>query len=201
MPVLINFKICDNAEECNGAAACPTQAISWDEKKKSLVIDNSKCVSCGVCVPLCMVGAIKVAKNEKEFNKIKKEYVEDKRKISDLFVDRYGAQPLHKAFVIDEGKFDLEVLKYPRLVVAELFNEGSIVCLYCSIPIKDLFPKKDLKYRKVALSGKKILTKYKVTRLPALLFFNNGVLIGKIEGMFETEDINLLKSKIKSVFG
>ena len=40
MPVLINFKICDNAKECGGIAVCPTGAISYVENKESLVIDN-----------------------------------------------------------------------------------------------------------------------------------------------------------------
>lgn len=30
MPVLINFKICDNAKDCSGIAVCPTGALSWE---------------------------------------------------------------------------------------------------------------------------------------------------------------------------
>ncbi|VVB74431.1 Sulfite reductase, dissimilatory-type subunit beta [uncultured archaeon] len=199
MPLLINFKICDNAEECNGIASCPTGALSWDSKKKTIKIDNSKCVSCGVCVPTCMVGAIKVAKNEKEYSKLKKEIDADKRKVSDLFTDRYGAQPLHKAFLIDEDKFEKEVLHYHKIAVAELFNENSIICLYCSIPIKELFDGKNIKYRKVGLEGNSLLKQFDVSKLPALLFFNDGKLIGKIEGAFEPEKKAEIDSKIKSI--
>ncbi|MFA6268200.1 MAG: 4Fe-4S dicluster domain-containing protein [archaeon] len=199
MPVLINFKICDNASECNGAAICHTHAISWDEKNKTLVIDNSKCISCGKCVPTCMVDAIKVAKTQTKFEKIKKEFDKDKRKISDLFVDRYGAQALHRAFIINEAKFDIEVEKYPRLVVAELFNDQSIVCLYCSIPIKDLFPKMDIKYRKVAISDNFLLDKFGVKTLPALVFFNDGKFLGKVEGAFPPEKQSELSSLISKI--
>ena len=47
MPVLINFKICDNAKECNGIEVCPTGALSWNEEDQTIEIDNSKCIECG----------------------------------------------------------------------------------------------------------------------------------------------------------
>ena len=73
MPVLVNFKVCDNAKECGGVAICPTGAITFDEKKETLVIDNSKCISCGQCENECPIGAIRVAKDENEYKKIKEE--------------------------------------------------------------------------------------------------------------------------------
>ena len=36
MPVLINFKICDNAKECGGIEVCPTGALSYDDENKSI---------------------------------------------------------------------------------------------------------------------------------------------------------------------
>ena len=53
MAILVNFKICDNAPECLAPPACPTGAIIWNEEKKTLEIDNSKCTSCGLCIPTC----------------------------------------------------------------------------------------------------------------------------------------------------
>lgn len=199
MPVLINFKICDNAQECNGITACQTGALSWDVKKKTIKVDNSKCISCGVCVPTCMVGAIKVAKTNKEYEKLKKEIDADPRKASDLFTDRYGAQPLHKAFLIDQDKFEKEVLHYHKIVVAELFNEDSILCLYKSIPIKELFKDSSIKYRKVGLIDESLTKKYGVLALPAMLFFKEGNLLGKIEGAFSPDKKEELASKIKAI--
>ncbi len=69
MAVLINFKICDNAKECGGIAVCPTGALSWNEEKGIIQIDNDKCISCGLCEKECPIGAIMVAKNEKEYSK------------------------------------------------------------------------------------------------------------------------------------
>ena len=199
MPVLINWKICDNAKECNGIEVCPTGALSWDDKKKSIIIDNSKCLSCGACEKACMVGAIKVAKNDEEYERIKKEIDEDPRKVSDLFVDRYGAQPVHPAFLIGEEKFDLEVLESQKLTVVEVFNDDSIMCLYFSIPIKELFEGQDIKYRKVELKSDKILKKYNIKTLPALLFFKEGEFLGKIEGYYDKKKKEELLNKIKKI--
>lgn len=199
MPVLINFKICDNAKECSGIEVCPTGALSWDEKKKTIAIDNSKCISCGKCEEACPVGAIKVAKDEKEYKRIKKEIEEDSRRASDLFIDRYGATPIHPAFLIDPSKFEIQILEATRLAVAELFNNDSIRCLLYSIPIKELFKDFDVKYRKVEVKRNQLLKKYKIKELPALLFFDNGELIGKIEGYYEIKEKKELIEKINKI--
>lgn len=198
MPVLINFKICDNAKECNGIDVCPTGAIYWDEENKTIVVDNSKCTSCGLCEPACMVGAIRVGKTDEEYEKIKKEFKADKRKVSDLFVDRYGAEPVDPAFLIPEGKFDIEVLESTKTTVVELFNDDSIECLLESIPLKDLFSDADIKYRKMG-ADEEFCEKYDVKELPALLFFKDGELIGKIEGYFDVKRKNELIEKINEI--
>lgn len=148
MPVLINFKICDNAKECGGIEICPTKALSWDEKKKEIKIDNTKCINCGKCEEACPVDAIRVARNEEEYRKIKREINEDLRKVSDLFIDRYGAKPIHPGFLIPENKFNVAVLESNKLAVVEVFKQESIMCLLRSIPIKELFEDVDIKYKK-----------------------------------------------------
>ncbi|HQF36684.1 MAG TPA: hypothetical protein PLL26_03535 [Candidatus Dojkabacteria bacterium] len=57
MPVLINFKICDNSPFCDGISACPTGALYFDSQKGKICIDQSKCIECGKCT-CCSVGAI-----------------------------------------------------------------------------------------------------------------------------------------------
>ncbi len=199
MPVLINFKICDNAKECNGIAVCPTKALSWDDKKKTIIIDNSKCISCGKCESACMVDAIRVAKTSKEYEKLKKEIEKDPRKASDLFIDRYGAQPIHAAFLINEDKFNFEVLEADKLTVAELFNSESIMCLLRSIPIKELFRDADIKYRKVELKNDALLKKFDVKQLPSLLFLKDGKVIEKVEGYYDMSKKGELLEKIKRI--
>ena len=199
MSVLINFKICDNAKECGGIAICPTKAIYWNEKNNKIGIDNSKCINCFKCEPSCPISAIKVAKNEEEYKKIKKEFKEDPRKVSDLFIDRYGAQTIQKVFLIPEGKFKLEVLESAKLTAVEFFNDASIMCLLGSIPIKDLFEGLNLKYRRFYAKEDSLLKKYNIKELPALLFFKNGKLLGKIEGYFDTKKKETVKKKIKEI--
>lgn len=198
MSVLINFKICDNAKECNGIAVCPTGALFWDTKKKSVGIDNKKCVSCGKCEKSCEVSAIHVAKNAKEYTKIEKEIKEDPRKVTDLFVDRYGAQPIHTAFLIPDSKFQLEVLESEKLVAVECFDDDSVMCLLKSISIKELLRGYFVKYRKMII-GNELLGKLRIKKLPALLFFKKGKLLGKIEGYYEVKQKNELLQKIGKI--
>jgi NAD-dependent dihydropyrimidine dehydrogenase PreA subunit len=198
MSVLINFKICDNAKECGGVAVCKSGAISWDERKKTLVIDNSKCTACGLCEKACPVEAIKVAKTDEEYQKLKAEIEEDPRKVSDLFVDRYGASPINPSFVVKEKDFPVEIEGYSRLAVAELFNDESIMCLLRSIPIGELFEGKTMKYGKVKVENENLLQKYSIKVLPALLFFENGKFLGKIEGDYRMDRKKELMDLIKS---
>ena len=199
MPVLINFKICDNSKDCNGIAVCPTHTIIWNEKKKVIEIDNLKCISCGKCEESCPVNAIRVARNEQEYKKIKKEIEEDPRKVSDLFVDRYGAASVSPAFLITPDKFEVQILESTKPAVVEFFKNSSIKCLLHSIPIKELL-NIDVKYRKVDLSNDdSLLEKYKINQVPSLLFFKNGKLIGKIEGYYKIGNMKDLKKKVEDI--
>ena len=109
MAVYINFKICDNASECGGIEACPTKALTWDEEKETIKIDNDKCISCGKCEKECPIGAIRVGKTEEECKKIEREIDEDIRATKDLFVDRYGAAPLSEFFMIESSEIEEKV--------------------------------------------------------------------------------------------
>ncbi|MFQ5647992.1 MAG: 4Fe-4S binding protein [Candidatus Aenigmatarchaeota archaeon] len=199
MPVLINFKICDNSKDCSGIEVCPTGALSWDDAKKTIDIDNSKCITCGKCEPACPVGAIKVAKDQEEYNRIKKEIDEDPRKVSDLFVDRYGAQPVHHAFLIPQDKFEVQILEATQLAALELFKDETIMCLLHSIPIKQLFEGMEVKYRKMEVENDALLERYGVRELPALLFFKDGNLLGKIEGFFDVKKRRELTDRINKI--
>lgn len=185
MPVLINWKICDNSEECDGIEVCPTGAFYWDEKKKSIAIDEKKCINCGKCDNVCPVGAIRFAKNETERKKFQKEIDEDPKKVSDLFIDRYGASPVQSSSkLITPGRFNVQIIKSTRLAAIEIFDDDSIECLANSIPVRELFFGSNIRYRKMKVDDNAFLKKYKVKKLPVLLFFKNGKLLGKIEGYF-----------------
>lgn len=199
MPVLINFKICDNAKECDGIAVCPTGAISYVENKESLVIDNEKCISCGLCEKECPIGAINVAKNEEEYNKIKEMIENDPRTTKDLFVDRYGAAPLSEFFMIEPKDIDKKIIN-DKTVMIELYNDDSIQCLLKSIPIKELvkdFSESTLFYKSECNDSVK--QKYKLEELPALLVFEKGKLLGKVEGYYDENQKEKLIGQIKKI--
>ena len=202
MPVLMNFKICDNAEACNAIKVCPTKAFRWNDAKKTLEIDKDKCIECGLCATSedsCQLGVIKFAKNDEELKKIQKEIDEDPRTIKDLMVDRYGATPINKPFKCNEA--DLEkVFKSPKPLLIELYKEETIECLINSIPLKEIFNcinKDDLRFRKIKNTTEEFLTKYNIKTLPCLLYFENAELKWKIEGFYSTEEKEELFDKIK----
>ncbi|MCM1053496.1 MAG: 4Fe-4S binding protein [Ruminococcus sp.] len=198
MSVLVNFKICDNAKECGGITVCPTGALSWDEEKESIKIDNDKCISCGLCEKECPIGAINVAKTEDEYKKIKQEIEEDPRTTKDLFVDRYGAVAISDFFKISMDEIEEKISK-DCITLIEIYNPDTAECLLKSIPIKELtktLPNDTLFY-KVENSDYNI-EKYKITELPALLIFKNNRLLGKYEGYCSIEDKEKIINKINN---
>ena len=172
MPVLINFKVCDNAEACNAINVCPTGAFHWNKEKKTLEIDKEKCIDCGLCATSeksCQVGAIKFAKTKEEYEKIKKEIDDDPRTIADLMADRYGGQPINMPFYCTEEELS-EVLTTSKMCFIEVFNDDSIECLIKSIPIKDIMKKtiNDSVYRKVEIKTDTLIKTLLLVKYPCL---------------------------------
>lgn len=199
MAILINYKICDNAPECLAPPICPTGAITWNDEKKTLEIDNSKCTSCGLCIPTCPMEAIFLAKTDEEYAQIKKEIDEDKRTRKDLFVDRYGAMPLMDAFMADEemikGKIERD-----NLTFIEIYDAENVECLLKSIPLKEITENmpKDTRYYKVNYTDS-LMKKYDIKELPSLLLFKSKELLGKVEGYYPTDEKEKFLSLIDDI--
>jgi len=198
MSVLINFKICDNSKDCNGIQACPTGAFDWDEENKTLIIHEDICTNCGKC-ECCSVGAIKVTHSEEEFKKAKKEIEDDPRTINDLFIDRYGATPIQEMFTSTEENID-KVMISQRPFILELYKENTIECLLKSIPIKEILEEfdKDSTFRKIEIVSDKLLDRYNISNLPALVFIKDQEVLGTIEGYYTDENSRELFAKITS---
>lgn len=199
MPALINFKICDNAKECGGVAVCPTGAMTFDEEKETIVIDNDKCITCGACEPECPVGAIMVANDDEEYQKYQKQIDDDQRKIKDLFVDRYGSASLSEFFLIMNE--DLEgKIKNGNITLIEVFSNDEANCLLKSIPIKDITDgiDRDVFYYKLEPNND-IKKEYNISELPSLLIFKSGKLLGKVDGYYESDQKEELESKIRKI--
>ena len=188
MSVLVNFKICDNAKECGGVEVCPVGAFSWDDEKETIVLDNEKCISCGLCEKECPIGAIRVAKTEEEYEKIKQEIDDDPRTTKDLFVDRYGAAPLSEFFMIEVDDVS-EKIKNKGLTFIECYKDDSIQCLLKSIPVKELTVDldHDTLFYKVEVDDE-IADKYDLYTFPSLLIFKDGEYLGKVDGYYTNEN-------------
>jgi len=149
---------------------------------------------------MCPVQAIFMAKNDKEYKQIKKEIAKDKRKISDLFIDKYGAQPLHPGFIYKLKNFKANVIEATKIVMVEIYNDSSIQCLLRSIPLKEIVSHKNMKFCKINIhNDKKFLERYKIKKLPSLLFFTEGKIFGKIEGYYDIDKKKELQVKIQKI--
>lgn len=188
MSVFINFKICDNAQECSGVAVCPTEALSWDESKKSVIIDNTKCISCGRCVMECPAGAIRVAHNAIEERVIAKDYENDPRTIKDLMVERYGASPVNETTLISIQEAEEVIKKEFPLIIIEVIDSDDTPCLINSVPITEIFGFEDYEYYKV-VNGDELYDSFAkrndIKVCPSLLVFKNGVILARKEGSVE----------------
>ena len=203
MPVVINFKVCDNAEACNAINVCPTGAFRWNKEKKTLEINEELCINCGLCATSedsCQVGAIKFAKTEEDLEKIKKEIEEDPRTIADLMVDRYGSQPINMPFCCKEDELE-SVLTTSKICFIEVLKEDLEECLIKSIPIKEIINNttNNCLYRKVEPESDNIIKKFDIKELPALLIFKDNNLLGKVEGYYPIEQKEDFINKINDI--
>lgn len=201
MSVFINFKICDNASECSGISVCPTSALCWNEKNKTVTINNNKCVSCCLCVRECPAGAIFVAKNEEEENIIQRDIENDPRTLDDLMVERYGASPIDPNIIIDICKVEEKISK-KCLTVVEVINFSDTQCLINSIPISEIFGSNNYEYYKVSIDDKDydmLATKFSISITPTLLIFRDSALLYKIDGFVEDKNIFQKKMIIKKI--
>lgn len=212
MAVKINFNICDNSSECSGIAVCDTGAIYWDEngtnilgEKGVLSVDNRKCIACEKCVGEngCPVGAIIFAPTDRELDTLTATLNIDEDQIRNLFVDRYGAEPVDEAICISAYGLEEAVAQKSGITVAECFADWSIQCLLSSIPVESIIKRvemlcgiKDIRFYKVNISEEADESQ----TLPALHIYRDGKLVAKVEGYYtqqcENELMDLLEKRL-----
>lgn len=192
MPGVINYKICDLVDACGGIAACPTGAFFWNKKTKRPEIDNSECISCGVCVAECPVEAIIIVQTEEEFKEVLEKIKNDPRSEKELWRERLGCQPGRTpplAKVVTPDNFGKEVLKAKGLMVLDVWSEETLDCRYHSVLWDDLGVSKSVFYKKLdGGTNKELAKKLKINIFPTLLFFKDGKEIGRKEGYIYSKD-------------
>ncbi len=181
MAALLNYKICDNAEECGGIEACGTGAIFWDEVDKKIRIDNNLCISCEKCVDECPVGAIRVASTEEEYESIKADIENDHRTVEGLFVERYGAMSIDENLLMNEDQV-AAVVNTGSIVFVEQFQDSSIQCLLHSIPMSSILERFGGKYVKQKMDDT-VEGSY-----PCLVIYQNRKKAGCVSGYYTEQD-------------
>jgi len=58
--------LCKQCDEKPCVLNCPTNALSIDEFTKAVLVDEDKCIGCGICARICPYGAIKIHKRSKK---------------------------------------------------------------------------------------------------------------------------------------
>lgn len=201
MSVLINKKVCDNAKECSCIEECPSKAFYFDQEKNTIAVINNLCTKCRICMIACPAGAVKVARNEEEYQRIKKEYHEDIRTEEELFVDRYGAAPINEDYLFDIELLEELILDSNRPLLVELFKDDETIhCLIQSIPISEIINElnNNATYRKVEVIDNGQLGKYNIKTCPSLLLVENGKVIKTFEGFCHIKEKEKLLEYFKN---
>ena len=199
MSVLINKKRCDNADACSCIEGCPTKAFYWDSEKGTIAVDNNLCINCRNCMISCEAGAVKVARDEEEYQKIKTDYDEDIMTVEELFQDRYGATLVEEKYALDLGDLKEVVENSNKPLLIEFYSEEEAKCLINSIPVKEIIDSISypVSYRKVNISNVNDLKEFGIEVLPALLIIENGKVIYKWEQFVKVTEKEMLLKDIK----
>lgn len=188
MPAVINYKICDLVLECGCIEKCPTKAFFWDNKKKRPAVDVKKCTDCGICTIECPAGAVLLARNSEELQKILEMIKNDPRSEEWLWRERYGVQPgrtpPHVKKVTPQN-FEKEVLKAKGIVALDVWHTDFLDCRVHSALYEEIKPKiKKFEFKKIdAKSFPRFIHRLKVNKFPSLLIFYHGRETGRIEGL------------------
>jgi len=206
MPILINHNICDEVPECGGIEVCPTKAIYYDYKKRTIVLDQLKCIDCLKCTlpDVCPVGCFLYARNKKEETRLQKIIKPDAKKMTWLWQERYGCQPGRvkpKAIILTDNNFKTMFSK-KGIKAIDVWHNDYLDCRLHSPLFKELFQRASeniTKYKLDAQKYTKLANKLKAKTFPSLLILRDKVEIFRYEGYINKKSISGLSKKLKTI--
>ena len=193
MPVLIDYRVCDNAPGCGASRVCPTGAIAYDHGKNKVLVDSGSCIDCEnhPCTRYCPAGAVKFAASHDELERLKAEIESSSLSRDDLLEEKYGVRPgdpkdlgpnlIH----VDDGNFAAEVLNSPLPVVVDFWAEWCAPCRILAPTFKSVAAEYDGRVRFAKLDTEEAAgtaARYGIMSIPTMLFFADGRVVDQAVG-------------------
>lgn len=185
MPVLIDYRVCDNAPGCGASRACSTGAIAFDRRQNKVLVNNDECINCEhqPCISYCPAGAVKFAASMEELEQLKAEIETSGLSKDDLLEQKYGVRPgdpreLGPNLVhVNDENFAREVLESPIPVVVDFWAEWCAPCRILAPTFKALAAEYEGKMRFAKLDTEEAsltASQYGIMSIPTMLFFSGG---------------------------
>ena len=228
--ITFNYKKCDNRGECSAEKICRKHrsAILRDRNNNIWYVDNKKCDECGQCRSVCEL--FNVHSDRAEFFEKLRE-IEAMTIEPDFFdKDRFGSGSFHPSHKIDSfEKLKQKIQTNTELLIVEIADGARLTSSFDAILINEIIPTtyyercfykfiiprtnqeqagevqvvaSDAQHEKECEEVMKYLS---LNELPALIFFKNGNIDKKIEGMFRLVDtdrrdyfVNTIQEYLKS---
>ena len=208
MPVLIDYRACDDSPHCGSARACSHGAITYNPSRKKIEVDNSKCTDCAICVRYCPSGAVKFARNEAELKKIEADIASSNLSKDDLLERQYGARPGDPRSTgqnlehVDCDTFEEEVLRSPVPVAVDFWAEWCAPCRILAPTFKAIAAQYDgrMKFFKLDTEAcQDIPYQYGIRSIPTVLFFDRGRVVAREIGAVPKKQLQKTVDQILEV--
>ncbi|MCL5039576.1 MAG: thioredoxin [Firmicutes bacterium] len=206
MPILVDYRACDDSPACSAVRVCPKGALRFDRNKGKIVADNSKCTACSApCTQVCPAGALKYYATMEELKKAETEISSSTLTKDDLLEQRYGLRPGDprelgpNLYHVDCDNFTSDVLRSDVPVVVDFWAEWCAPCRVLAPTFKQMAAEYEgrMKFGKLDTEDcQEVPSRYGIMSIPTMLFFYNGEIIDWAVGALSRE---MLRRKIESV--